>query len=109
MMKFIFAFTTICTCALTAANLPQTFTGVITDTMCRTKHGMRKDQPDDQCIRMCTKGSYLYALFDGTNVLRLSDQKMPAKYPAQKVKVTGTLDEKTKTIRVSSIEPVDSK
>jgi hypothetical protein len=80
MMKFILALTTIYTCVLTAANLPLTFTGVITDTMCRTKLGMMKDQPDDQCIKMCTKRSYLHALFDGTSVLKLSDQKLPCAY-----------------------------
>jgi hypothetical protein len=27
---------------------------------------MMKDQPDDQCVKMCVKGQYVYALFDGT-------------------------------------------
>src|ERR1700719_3822825 len=44
------------------ADSPSTFTGVITDTMCGAKHSMVKDQPDDQCIKMCTKGSSDYAL-----------------------------------------------
>jgi hypothetical protein len=54
---------------------------------------------------MCVKGPHEYALLDGTNLLKLSDQKAAAKFPAQKVKVTGTYDEKTKTIKVTSIEP----
>jgi hypothetical protein len=86
-----------------------TFTGVITDTMCGAKHGMMKNQPDDQCVKMCTKGQSTYALFDGTNVIKLSDQKTPAKFPAQKVKVTGRLDARTNTIKVSSVEPADGK
>jgi hypothetical protein len=86
-----------------------TFTGVVTDTMCGAKHGMMKNQPDDQCVKMCTKGQSYYALFDGTNVIKLSDQKTPAKFAAQKVKVIGTLDSKTNTIKVSSIEPADAK
>jgi hypothetical protein len=86
-----------------------TFTGVITDTMCGAKHGMMKNQPDDQCVKMCTKGQSTYALFDGTNVIKLSDQKTPAKFAAQKVKVTGTLDARTNTIKVSSVEPADGK
>jgi hypothetical protein len=81
-----------------------TFTGVITDTMCGAKHEMMKNQPDVQCVRMCTRGQSDYALFDGKAVLKLSDQKMSAKYAAQRVKVTGTLDEKTHTIKVASIE-----
>jgi hypothetical protein len=82
----------------------ETFTGVVTDTMCGAKHTMMKDTPDDKCIRACLKGSSEYALFDGQNVYKLSDQKAPAKFAAQKVKVTGTLDAKTKTIKVSAIE-----
>jgi hypothetical protein len=91
---------------LLAFGLAETFTGVITDTMCGAKHTMMKDQPDDKCIRMCVKGSSEYALFDGQNIFKLSDQTKPAKFPAQKVKVTGTLDPKTKTIKISSIEPI---
>jgi hypothetical protein len=94
---------------LLPAAIAGTFTGAITDTMCGARHEMMKDQPDDRCVKMCAKGQYVYALFDGANVLKLSDQKTPAKYAAQKVKVTGTLDEKTKTIKVSSIEPIDAR
>jgi hypothetical protein len=84
----------------------QTFSGVITDTMCGKAHGMVAGQPDDKCIAMCVKGtSSQYALYDGNSVLKLSDQRTPAKYAAQHVKVTGTLNEKTRTIKVSSIEP----
>jgi hypothetical protein len=96
---------TIAALATAAFGADQTFTGVITDTMCGKAHGMKPGQPDDQCIAMCMKGSSSqYALYDGTTVLRLSDQKTPAKFAAKKVKVTGTLNEKTKTIKVSSIE-----
>ena len=84
----------------------QTFSGVITDTMCGKAHGMVAGQPDDKCIAMCVKGtSSQYALYDGKAVLKLSDQKTPAKYAAQHVKVTGTLNGKTQTIKVRSIEP----
>ena len=65
---------------------------------------MLPGQPDDKCIAMCVKGSSEYALNDGTEVLRLSDQKSPAKFAAQRVKVTGTLNEKTKTIKLTTIE-----
>src|SRR6266849_7378937 len=91
---------------LTAGAAPETFTGVITDTMCGAKHGMLKGQPDDQCIKTCVKGSSGYALFDGKNVLKLTDQKNSAKFAAQRVKVTGVYNVSTKTIKVGSIEPV---
>ncbi len=90
---------------LSAAD-PQTFTGVITDTMCGKSHAMAAGQPDDQCVTMCVKGSSSqYALYDGKSVLRLSDQKTPAKFAAQRVRVSGSLNPKTQTIKVTSIEP----
>jgi hypothetical protein len=95
--------------AIVTAAQAATFTGVVTDTMCGAKHEMMKGQPDDQCVKMCAKGQSDYALFDGKNVLKLSDQKTSAKFAAQKVKVTGTLDPKTNTIKVSSIEPAGGK
>jgi hypothetical protein len=102
-MVFIAALT------LTGAEAPKTFTGVITDTMCGAKphSGMMKDKPEVECVRLCAKGPFGYALYDGANVMKLSDQKTPAKYVAQKVNVIGTYDEKTKTLKVSSIEPAD--
>jgi len=91
------------------ANTVETFTGIITDTMCGAKphNMMMKDHSESDCVRMCVKGPYTYALLDGSNIIKLSDQKTPAKYAAQKVKVTGTYDEKTKMIKVASIEPLD--
>lgn len=82
----------------------QTFTGVITDTMCGKSHSMMPGQPDAKCIAACVKGSSQYALYDGKTVYRLSDQKTPAQFAARRVKVTGTLNEKTQTIKVSSME-----
>jgi len=90
---------------LSGAGEPATFTGVITDTMCGGTHGMMKAPSDEACVRMCVKGSAEYALFDGKNVLKLSDQKLPAKFAARRVKVTGTYDAKAGRIKVVSIEP----
>jgi hypothetical protein len=94
---------------LIGAEVPQTFTGVITDTMCAAKphSAMMKDKSEAECVRSCIKGPFGYALYDGANVMKLSDQKTPAKYAAQKVKVTGTYDEKSKTLTASSIEPAN--
>jgi hypothetical protein len=93
--------------AINAADAPRTFTGVITDTLCGASHAMMKAQSDAVCVRLCVRGSGQFALFDGHDVLKLSDQKTPAKFAAQKVKVTGSYDEKTKTIKVSSMEPAN--
>ena len=91
-------------CGLFAASEPTTFTGVITDTLCGRSHGMMKAPSDEACVRMCVKGSGEYALYDGENILKLSDQKLPAKFAAQRVKVTGTYDAKNQRIKVTSIE-----
>ena len=91
--------------ALFAANEPTTFTGVITDTLCGRSHGMMKAPSDEACVKTCLKGSGEFALFDGKNILKLSDQKLPAKFAAQRVKVTGTYDAKNQRIKVASIEP----
>ena len=84
----------------------QTFTGLVTDDMCPTgSHAhMRMGPTDAECARACimSHGS-VYVLFDGKTAYTLSDQKSPEKFAAQKVRVVGTLDEKTKTIRVESI------
>lgn len=97
-------------CLLSGAALAAaaTFTGTITDTMCGAHHGMMPGQPDDACVRMCVKSSSTqYALYDGQKVMRLNDQKTPAKFAGKKVQVTGTYDEKTKTIKVTAIEPAN--
>jgi hypothetical protein len=88
----------------------ETFTGAITDTMCGAKaHTMMKGLSDAECIKMCVKGPHVYALNDGNTIMKLSDQKTSAQYAAQKVKVRGTYDEKSKTIKVGSIEPLEEK
>ena len=98
----------LCFAALTliGAEAPKTFTGVITDTMCGLKphSAMLKHKPEAECVRLCVKGPFGYAVNDGANIMKLSDQKTPAKYAAQKVKVTGTYDEKSKILRVVSVE-----
>jgi len=88
--------------AVSAAN-QQTFVGVITDSMCGKDHTMMKVAPDSKCVTECVKAGSKYALFDGNNVYVLSDQKAPERYAGQKVRITGTLYEKTKILKVDSI------
>jgi hypothetical protein len=91
---------------LAAAAAPQTFTGVITDTMCGASHKAMGITPDAKCVRDCVKSdpSIKYALLVGSTVYVLSDQQTPDRFAAQKVKVTGTLDAKTKILKVDKIE-----
>ena len=99
-------------CLLSVASLsaaqakPQTFIGVITDNMCaRADHSQMQMGPTDaDCTRECINAhGAVYVLYNGTSAYTLSDQKTPAQFAAQKVRVTGTLDATTKTIKVDSI------
>lgn len=89
-----------------ASGAEQTFTGVITDSMCdNANHKDMNMGPDAKCVTECIKSmGGKYVLFDGKTAYTLSDQKTPEKFAAKKVKVTGTLDPSTKTIQVDRIE-----
>jgi hypothetical protein len=91
---------------LASAQGKRTFTGVITDSMCPTgDHSHMKMGPTDaECTVAChMEHGAPYVLYDGKEVYTLSDQTTPEKFAAKKVTVVGTLDAKTKTIRVESI------
>ena len=96
---------------LTAAAPPaatsKTYTGVITDTMCSRDHAHMKVSPESKCVRDCVGDgrTYKYALLTADGLYKLSDQETPAKFAAQRVRVTGVLYEKTKILKVESIEP----
>jgi len=94
--------------ALSGVPAKQIFTGTITDDMCaRAGHaGMRMGPTDAECTTACVSiHGAMYVLSDGKNVYALSDQRTPEKFAGQKVKVTGTLDAKTRTIQVDSMTP----
>lgn len=82
------------------------FRGVITDSMCGTDHKAMKITPDPKCVEDCKKmaANVKYVLFDGKNTYKLSDQETPGKFAAQRVRVIGTLFEKTGIIKVDKIE-----
>src|SRR5215468_6349333 len=93
--------------ALSAAPGKQTFTGVITDSMCANgDHSrMKMGANDAECTIACVDAhGAQYVLYDGKASYTLSDQKTPQKFAGKKVTVTGTLDAKTKTIQVDSIK-----
>ena len=93
--------------ALSAQPGKRGFTGMITDSMCAlADHSHMKMGPTDaECTIACiNEHGALYVLYDGNEVYTLSDQKTPEKFAGKKVTVAGTLDAKTKTIKVESIE-----
>ena len=83
-----------------------TYSGVITDSMCVSNHKPMNMGSDPDCVRGCAKSGSQYVLADGKNVYKLSDQQTPEKFAARRVKITGTLYEKTGIIKVDKIEPV---
>jgi hypothetical protein len=92
--------------AQSAAPGKQTFTGKITDDMCATAGHSRMNMgpTDAACTIACVDAhGAAYVLYDGKNVYVLSDQKTPEKLAGQNVRVTGTLNAKTKTIQVDSM------
>jgi len=92
--------------ALAAAPGKQTFTGVITDSMCvKGDHSKMQMGPTDaQCTVACVmEHDASYILYDGKEAYSLSDQRTPEKFAGKKVTVVGTLDAKTMTIQVGSI------
>jgi hypothetical protein len=105
-MKKQIAMTILSAAMMIAAPATQTFTGVITDDMCaKPDHKAMNLGSDEKCVSQCVKGmNAKYALYDGKELFKLSDQKLPSKFAAKKVSVTGTLDAKTKTIKVEKIE-----
>jgi hypothetical protein len=93
--------------ALAATPAKQTFTGIITDDNCpKADHSqMRMGPTDAECAMACIDAhGAQYGLYDGADFYTLSDQRTPEKFIGKKVKVVGTLDAKTKTIQVDSIE-----
>lgn len=93
--------------ATAAAQGKQTFTGTITDSMCATANHapMRMGPTDAECTTACVEVHDAdYVLYDGKEAYVLSDTRTAAKFAAQKVTVTGTLDAKTRKIQVDSID-----
>jgi hypothetical protein len=102
----VFVLLSLAAVAALAAPPKQTFTGVITDSMCEKgdHSNMRMGPTDAECTKACVEvHGASYVLYDGKQAYTLSDQKTPEKFAGKKVTVTGALDAKTKTIQVDSI------
>lgn len=91
---------------LVSAPARRTVTGVLTDKMCGADHSMMHVKPDSKCVRECVRAGSAYALAAGGKVYTLTNSKTANAFAGQKVRVAGTLDEKTGTIAVDSISAV---
>jgi hypothetical protein len=92
--------------AASAAADTRTFTGTITDDMCpKADHSqMRMGPTDGECATACVSAhGASYVLHDGKNMYALSGPKMLEQFAGRRVRVVGSLDAKTRTIRVDSI------
>jgi Protein of unknown function (DUF5818) len=101
-----FVWSLLAVAAIVAPPGKQTFTGTVTDDVCGAAgHSqMRMGTTDGECATACISAhGAMYVLYDGKAIYRLSDQRTPEQFAGQKVRVTGTLDAKTKTIHVDSI------
>ncbi len=84
---------------------PQTIAGVITDTLCGPHHNFSGAASEAECVHACARRApgATYALYDGKHVFPLDDRQAASKFAAQKVLVTGRLNQGT--IHVESITP----
>ena len=65
---------------------------------------MQMGPTDAECTLACVDAhGAAYVLVDGKTTFKLSDQRTPQKFAGQRVRVVGTLDEKTNRIDVVSI------
>jgi hypothetical protein len=95
-----------------AAQKESTFSGEISDRYCvkANSHEMmmkRHNSPTTKdCIPDCVKAGGAYVLYDAATktMYELDDQKKPAGFAQQKVKVTGTYDKATQKIHVTDIQ-----
>jgi hypothetical protein len=69
----------------------QTWTGVVSDSMCGAKHSAASDEAT-ACVNKCVSGGAKYALVVGDKVYQLSPQDKFKDFAGKSVKVTGTVD-----------------
>lgn len=88
----------------------KTYTGEIMDSQCAALGGhmimMQKDESAKDCTLRCVKIGGKFTLFDAATktAYQLDDQKKAEQFAGAKVKVTGTLNSATKTIKVTDIK-----
>ena len=87
------------------AQKSMTYTGEIMDSHCAAM-GDHGGKDAKTCTLGCVKGGSSFVLYDASKkaVYQLDDQMKPQAFAGQKVKVTGTLDQATKTIHVTNIQ-----
>ena len=71
----------------------QSFSGLITDEICGSRHNMGSGRTSAECARICARKGAKYALVDGDKKFTLDgNQDDLAKLAGQRVNVAGTLN-----------------
>lgn len=99
--------------ATPAASRPALFSGIVSDSECGLSHDtMRKNHAiatDEACVRFCVdrlKQELVLADHTTGEVYQLDGQKRARRWANRLVRVLGTLDPESGTIRVIRMEPV---
>jgi hypothetical protein len=89
------------------AQKDRSFTGEITDNECATmgSHAGMGKSPKE-CTLTCVQRGAKFVLFNAAakTTYQLDDQKKPSQFAGSKVVVTGSLDDATKAIHVTTIK-----
>ncbi len=81
----------------------QTFSGVLTDAHCGARHPSKSHLSAGDCVRMCLKQGFAWALVDGERIYTLKgDSPVLDRLAGERVSVSGTLE--GNTIHVQSVE-----
>jgi hypothetical protein len=83
------------TIALVAAQ-SQSWTGVVSDSMCGAKHSTASDDAT-ACVNKCVSGGAKYTLVVGDKVYQIAPQDKFKDFAGKSVKVTGAMDGETIT------------
>lgn len=104
-LAFLFAATLMLVGMSFGAQKTMTYSGEIMDSHCAAM-GNHGGKDAKTCTLGCVKGGASFVLYDASKkaVYQLDDQMKPRDFAGQKVKVTGTLDQATKTIHVTDIQ-----
>jgi len=95
--------------AAQSSKTERTIVGYITDSMCGLDHSAMKMGDDKECTIKCVEGGAKYAFVDQAHkvVYFLDDATQPKarEFAGQKVKITGRVDAKARTVFVTKIAP----
>ena len=84
---------------------PQTYTGTVSDTMCKAKH-MLPGKSDAECTQTCIKANAKYALVEGKQVYTLSGAEDElSRFAGKRVRIAG--EKAGETIKVQSVSAAE--